>query len=70
MMKILSSFEQMVLPSTQQAIENAAANCGAEQITLKWANENSDERPIYDAYDENESLVFSIDTDQDVIFER
>ena len=70
MMKILSSFEHMVLPSTQQAIENAAANCGAEQITLKWANENCPETPIYDAYDENENLVFSVDTDKDVVFER
>lgn len=70
MVRISSTFEQLVMPSTQQAIQNAAANCGANEIRLTWANENTDEAPIYDAYDEDGNYLFSIDTDNDVTFER
>lgn len=69
-MKILSSFDHLVNVSTQQAIENAAANAGFEEAHLVWTNENSDDPPVYDVYDENEYYQFSIDTDGDVTFDR
>jgi hypothetical protein len=69
-MNISSSFDHLVQPSTQQAIENAAVNHGAESVSLIWANENTDDGPIYDMYDENEYYIASIDTDGDVVFDR
>lgn len=69
-MKIYSDFDHLVQPSTQQAIENAATNQGAESVTLKWTNENTNEAPVYDMYDENENYFASIDTDGDVVFDR
>ena len=71
MATILSSFDQLVNPSTQKAVNNAAANYGTSSVTLVWANENTDDAPIYDVIDtENEDYMCSIDTDGDVIFEK
>ena len=70
-MKILSSFDRLIAPSTQQAIENGCANAGIDSAELRWTNENTDQSPIYDVYDlATEEYSFSIDTDGDVIFER
>lgn len=69
-MKISSTFDQIIPASTQQAIENASASAGNDEARISWANENTDEAPIYDVYDENDNYVFSIDTDGNVIFER
>ncbi len=70
-MKISSSFDHLVNPSTQQAIENAAVNSGAESVSLVWANENTDFAPCYDVYDaETGEYIFSIDTDGDVVYDK
>ncbi len=70
-MKIASSFDHIISPATQQAIENGCANAGIDSASVRWANENSDHSPIYDVYNaENEEYSFSIDTDGNVIFER
>lgn len=72
-MNISSNFEQIVNPSTQQAIENACANIGGiDSVMLTWANENSDNDPIYDVHnaDGNEEYLFSIDTDADAIYNK
>jgi len=70
-MKIASSFDHIISPATQQAIENGCTNAGIDSAFVRWANENSDHSPIYDVYDsENEEYSFSIDTDGNVIFER
>ena len=71
-MKILSSFDQLVNPSTQQAIENGCANIGGiDAVKLHWANENTDNQPIYDVYDEETGeYLFSIDTYNDETFSK
>lgn len=62
----------MVPVSTQQAISNAAANCGVDRVRLVWANENTDFAPCYDVYEEDsdENYLFSIDSDGDVVYDR
>jgi hypothetical protein len=69
-MKILSDFDHLVHPSTQQAIERAAINFGAESVSLVWTNENTDYAPCYDVYNEDDEYIFSIDTEDDIIYER
>ncbi len=70
-MKIQSNFDHVISPSTQQAIENGCANAGIDSAIVGWANENTDDAPIYEVYDaENEQYSFSIDTDGDVVFSR
>lgn len=62
----------MVTPSTQQAIENSAANAGVDSVTLVWVNENTDNAPCYDMYEtgSDQNYIGSIDTDGDVIYDR
>lgn len=72
-MNISSNFEQLVNPSTLQAIENACANIGGiDSVILTWTNENSDNDPIYDAHNDDgyEEYLFSIDTAADVIYDK
>lgn len=69
-MSIFSNFPQIVSPSTQNAIEKAAACAGAEDVHLTWTNANSDEEPVYDAYDDDDNYLFSIDTDGDVVHQK
>jgi hypothetical protein len=71
-MRIQSSFDHLVQPSTQQAIENSCVNYGGiDSVRLTWVNENTNDSPVYDVYNsEDDIYLFSIDTDGDVTFER
>ena len=72
-MKISSSFDHLVQPYTQQAIENAVANYGGvDAATLVWVNESTDCHPCYDIYnaDGEEEYLFSIDSESNQTYER
>ena len=56
-------------PSAQNAIRNAAANCGVSAVVATHVDQ-TDDNHIFDIYDEEENYLFSIDTDGDVIFEK
>jgi hypothetical protein len=55
--------------SAQQAIRNAAANCGVDEVTTSVNSNDGNNDTLFDLYDTNENYLFSIDTDGDVIFE-
>lgn len=68
-MKIYSDFDQLINPSTQQAIRNAAVNAEMQEANVRFRNPHGDPANLLDVYDENGNYRFSIDTDGDVIFE-
>ena len=66
MARILNQTETTFAPATQTVINNAAANCGVDEVTaVSGGAEN-----LFDFYDENENYVFSIDTDNNTVYER
>ena len=69
MATITNNTQYTFSPSAQQAIRNAAANVGVDEVTTSVNPTDGNNGTLFDLYDVNENYLFSIDTDGDVIFE-
>lgn len=56
-------------PSTQQAVRNAAANCGVTEVTAKHVDQINDDH-VFEIYDEDGNYLFSINTGNDIVYSR
>lgn len=65
MSTIINNTEKIFSPAEQQVIRNAMADCGADIVTTHINPGDGQNDTIFDFYDENESYLFSIDTDAD-----
>lgn len=65
---IINNTNYTFSPSAQQAIENAMANLGVDTVyTGKHPNDGNN-GTLFSLFDENDVLLFSIDTEGDEIF--
>jgi len=56
-------------PSAQQAIKNAAANIGVDEVVTSVHPNDGNNGTLFQLFDTEDNYLFSIDTDGDVIFE-
>lgn len=57
-------------PSAQQAIENAAANCGADNVNTAKNPTDGGNDTLFDFYGDEGEYLFSIDLDEDTIWNK
>ena len=70
MATIFNSTKYTFSPSAQQAISNAAANMGIDEVNTGINSGDGNNGTLFDLYDNDDNYLFSIDTDGDVIWER
>ncbi len=70
MSKIINNTNVTFSPSAQQAILNAAAHTGAEDVFAKNNYTDGDKDTLFDLCDANDNYLFSIDLDGDVICDK
>lgn len=56
-------------PATQQAVRNAAANLGLDEVVVGVHPNDGNNGTLFQIFDTDDNYLFSIDTDGDVIFE-
>jgi len=56
-------------PSAQQAIRNAAANCGVDVVGAGVHPTDGNNGTLFQLFDTEDNYLFSIDTENDTIFE-
>jgi len=57
-------------PASQQAIRNAMANAGLDEVVTKTNNPHNDVDNILNFFDTEGNYQFSIDVENDVVFEN
>lgn len=62
-MSILNNTEKTFTPSEQQAIRNAMANCGIDQVVASKNAGDGGNNTLFDFYDHSGAYLFSLDTD-------
>lgn len=65
MSTIINNTEKTFTPAEQQVIHNAMANCGVDKVTTAKNATDGGGVTLFDFYDENDTYLFSIDTDAD-----
>mgnify|MGYP003511280795 CR=1 FL=1 len=69
MATIKNNTQYTLSPSAQQAINNAAANCGVDEVVTGTHPNDFNNGTLFQLFDTEDNYLFSIDTDGDVIFE-
>lgn len=66
-MEIQNSTGYTFVPSTTQAIINAATNLGLNKVMVGIHPNDGNNGTLFQIFDEDENYLFTIDTDGDVI---
>ncbi len=69
MATITNNTQYTFSPSAQQAIRNAAANCGVDEVVAGIHPNDGHNGTMFQLFDTEDNYLFSVDTDGDVIFE-
>lgn len=67
---IQNSTSHTFSPSSQNAIRNAMANCGIDEVVTRTNKPHGEGDNIFNLFDTKGNYQFSIDIEGDVIFEN
>jgi len=70
MARIQNSTPHTFSAKSQQAIRNAAANCGIDEVVAKTNKPHDEVDNIFNVFDTEGNYLFSIDTEVEQIFEN
>lgn len=70
MTQIINNFNFTFSPSAQDAIRNAAANCGVDEVITCKNSTDGGKETLFDFCDAEENYLFSIDLEGDVIWNK
>lgn len=69
MATIINNTAYLLSTASQQAIRNALGELGIDEVEAKFAYTNDDEA-VFDIQDAEGNYLFSIDTSNDLIFDK
>lgn len=70
MSRIQNNTPHLFSPSSQQAIRNAMAHAGVDEVVTKTNKPHGEIDNIFNLFDTNGNYQFSIDIEGDIIFEN